>query len=115
MTSQRPVAALLFAGLGLLAGTASLVGGQLVFGAAAALLVALAAYRIRLGDRTGAGWLAIGAGASWALILGRVILDDLADPAVTAVPGTGFAFLGGLAVVVVGLSLLRGNPDRPRG
>ena len=111
MTSQRPVAALLFLAIGVVAGTASLVGGQLVFAAAALLLVALAAYRIRRGDRTGAGWLAVGAGASWVLILGRVILVDLADPAVTAVPGTAFAFLGGLVVVVAGLSLVRGNAD----
>jgi hypothetical protein len=52
--------------------------------------------------------LATGFGATWTLMLGLAILNDLADPAVRGSPGDVVWFAAGATILVAGLLALLG-------
>jgi hypothetical protein len=71
----------------------------------ALLLALLLAYYLRAGRLASASAVAIGAGAAVALLLGRVILNTMTDPAVHVEAPTYIGFALGLLVTVSGLAI----------
>lgn len=69
------------------------------------LLVLLLAYYLRAGRLGSASAVAIGAGGAVTLLLGRVILNTMTDPAVHTEAPTYIGFALGLLVIASGLTI----------
>ncbi len=98
----------------LLAGLGGLVGG--VPGLAVAFVIAAVAAvaHVRSGDIGAIGWLAVGAGVSWAAILIRVVAEASGDPAIGIEPMTVWSLGGAIVLVLLGAGLIaatRGAED----
>jgi hypothetical protein len=70
----------------------------------AAALGMLAIQAARLGRMSDVGLLLSGSGATWTLMGGLALLNDLTDPAVSS-PGAALRLAVGMALVAVGLML----------
>lgn len=99
----RPLVAL---ATGLLVGLIGLLGG--LPGLVVALLVGgvAAVAHLRSGDIPAIAFLALGAGLAWASILGRVLLEAAADPAVSVEPLTVWSFAFAVVLTVLGGALV---------
>lgn len=71
----------------------------------ALLLALLLAYYLRAGQLASASAVAIGAGGAVALLLGRVILNTMTDPAVHTEAPTYIGFALGLVVIASGMAI----------